>query len=253
MSCFHRSSLFTYRSLAAGRVIIFHDKNRESLKLSMETYLQKIGRFFLLLLSIQIFRVLIITGLWRFLHPPPDSPIWAYMDIMAFGLIGIGLLLWFRPSREQLALDWRTAPRWEMTGYAVLGLLTFGLVISTYFLQTALFVGNLNSAIVIPIFEEFLFRGWGWGQLERSASFRASGFANWLVISLMFGLWHFGYMDIYLLKVAPANPNMDWGNFLLMKFLTVLVLGLIVGLPRWRTGHVYGSLILHSLINVFGR
>jgi membrane protease YdiL (CAAX protease family) len=37
-----------------------------------------------------------------------------------------------------------------------------------------------------------------------------------------------------------------------MKFLTTLVIGLIVGLPRWRTRRVYGSLILHSLINLFG-
>lgn len=219
----------------------------------MKPYLRKIGRFLILLLTIQIVRALIITGLWRFLHPAPDSPIWAYMDIMAFGLIGMGLLLWFRPSREHLALDWRTAPRWEVFAYTIMGLLTLGVVISTYFLQPALFVGNLNSALVIPIFEEFLFRGWGWGQLERSASFRASGFANWLVISFIFGIWHFGYLDMYLLKTAPANPIADWGVFLLMKFLTTLVIGLIVGLPRWRSGRVYGSLILHSLINVFGR
>jgi uncharacterized protein len=219
----------------------------------MEIYLQKIGRFLLLLLTIQIVRALILTGLWRFLHPTPDSPLWAYIDIFVFGLIGIGLLLWFRPSREQLALDWRTAPRWEMVVYAVFGLLTLGLVISTYFLQPALFVRNLNSALVIPIFEEFLFRGWGWRQFEQSAFFKASGFANWLLISFLFGLWQFGYLDIYLLRVAPANPAMDWGNFLLVKFLTALVIGLIVGLPRWRSGRLYGSLILHSLIDVFGR
>lgn len=219
----------------------------------MKTYLGQTGRFLLLLLVIQIVRALIITGLWRFLHPPTDSSLWAVMDMVAFGLIGISLLLWVRPSREQLALDWRTAPRWELAAYIGMGILTLGLVISTYFLQSDLFIVNLNSALVIPIFEEFLFRGWGWGQVEKSASFRASGFANWLVISFLFGLWHFGYMDIYLLKVAPANPGMDWGVFFLMKFLTTFVIGLIVGLPRWRTGRVYGSLILHSLINVFGR
>jgi uncharacterized protein len=219
----------------------------------MKIYLQQIGRFSLLLLAIQIVRALIILGLWRLLHPAPDSPIWAYMDIIAFGLIGISLLLWFRPSRKQLALDWKTARRWELAAYIGIGVLTLGLVISTYFLQPDLFVGNINSAIVIPIFEEFLFRGWGWGRLRRTASFRASGFVNWLVISFLFGLWHFGYMDIYLLRVAPANPDMDWGFFLLMKFLTTLIIGLVVGLPRWRSGRVYGSLILHSLINIFGR
>jgi len=219
----------------------------------MKTYLKQIGRFLLLLLVIQIVRASIITGLWRLLHPAPDSPLWAYMDVIAFGLIGISLVLWFRPAREQLGLDWKSAPLWELAAYIGLGILTLGLVLSTYFLQPDLFPGNITAAIVIPIFEEFLFRGWGWGRLEESGSFQASGFAHWLVIALLFGLWHLGYMDIYLLKVAPANPSMDWGIFLLMKFLTTFVIGLIVGLPRWRTGRVYGALILHSLINVFGR
>ena len=219
----------------------------------MKPYVQQISRFALLLLAVQIVRALIITGLWRLLHPAPDSPIWDYMDIIAFGLIGISLLLWFRPSQKQLALDWRMARRWELVVYVAMGVLTLGLVIGTYFLQPDLFVSNIRSAIVIPIFEEFLFRGWGWGRLRRTASFRASGFVNWLVISFLFGLWHFGYMDIYLLRVAPANPAMDWGFFFLMKFITTFVIGLMVGLPRWRTGRLYGSLILHSLINVFRR
>lgn len=219
----------------------------------MKTYLYQIGRFLLLLIATQIARALVITGLWRLLHPAPDSPLWAYMDVIAFGLIGISLVLWFRPSREQLGLDWKAAPRWELAACTGMGILTIGLVISTYFLQPDLFAGNITAALVIPFFEEFLFRGWGWGQLEESFSFRASGFVHWLVISLLFGLWHFGYIDIYLLKVSPANPDMDWGIFFLMKFLTTFVIGLIVGLPRWRTGRVYGSLILHSLINVFGR
>jgi membrane protease YdiL (CAAX protease family) len=219
----------------------------------MKTYIQQIGRFLLLLLAIQIGRGLIITGLWTILKPATDSPIWAYMDMVAFGVIGISLLLLYRPSRLQLALDWSTAPHWETIAYVVMGIFTLGLVLSTYFLQSDVFVMNINSAIVIPIFEELLFRGWGWGQLEKHAPFKASGFANWLVISLLFGLWHFGYMDIYLLKVAPSNPNMDWGVFFVMKFLTTLIIGLIVGFARWRTRRVYGSLLLHSLINLFGR
>ena len=75
---------------------------------------------------------------------------------------------------------------------------------------------------------------------------------HWLVTSLLFGIWHVGYLDIYLLKVAPANPGMDWSGFIVMKFLTTFVIGLLVGVPRWRSGRVYGSIILHSLVNLFG-
>lgn len=219
----------------------------------MSTYLRQTGRFLLLLFLIQIIRGLIITGLWKFLQPPTGSPIWAYMDMVAFGLVGIGLVLLFQPSRADLGLAWKTASRLERAVYIGMGMLTLALVTSTFFLQLDLFVLNVNSVIVIPIFEELLFRGWGWSRLEKVAPFKGSDLVNWLVISLLFGLWHFGYVDIYLLKVAPANPNMNWAIFFAMKFLTTFMIGLIVGIPRWRTGRVYGSLILHALINIFGR
>lgn len=219
----------------------------------MKTYLQQLGHFLLLVLVVQIARSFIITGLWKILQPAPDSPIWAIMDMVAFGLVGIGLFVFLHPSRRQLGLDWKTAHRWEIFAYVGIGVLALGLVISTYLLQADLFTANLNAAIVIPIFEELLFRGWGWNQLETVATFKGSHVVNWLVMSFLFGLWHFGYLDIYVLKMAPSNPGLDWGNFFLMKFLTTLVIGLIVGIPRWRTGRVYGSLILHSLINLFGR
>lgn len=222
-------------------------------KRPMKPYFQQIGRFLVILLVIQVMRAFLITGLWRLLHPAPDSPLWAVMDLVAFGLIGIGLLLYVRPSSAQLGLHWDGAPRWEIAIYIGLGILTLGLVLSTFFLQSDVYVANINSALVIPIFEELLFRGWGWGQLRKAASFRASGFANWLAISASFALWQLGYLDIYLLQVAPANPDMDWGFFFLMKLLTALIIGLVVGLPRWRSGRVYGSLILHSLINLFAR
>lgn len=219
----------------------------------MKTYLEQIGRFLLLLLAIQIGRALIITGLWRILQPAPDSPLWPTMDMVAFGGIGIGLLVLARPSRKDLALDWDSAPRWETAAYIGVGILTLALVASTFLLQSDLFVANIATAIVLPIFEELLFRGWGWTQLKRAASFKHASLINWLVISLLFGVWHFGYLDIYILKVSPLNPGMDWRVFFLMKFLTTLLIGLLVGIPRWRTGRVYGSLLLHSLINLFGR
>jgi hypothetical protein len=103
------------------------------------------------------------------------------------------------------------------------------------------------------MFEEFIFRGWGWKQLEQIDLGKYSQVIHWLVISVLFGIWHFGYLDVYLLKMAPMNPNMVWGTFFVMKFLTTLFLGLIIGIPRWKTGRVYGSLLIHALINLFGR
>jgi membrane protease YdiL (CAAX protease family) len=175
------------------------------------------------------------------------------MDIAAFGLVGTALLLVFRPSAASLGLRLEGASRLETAASIGGGLLALGLVAGTYWLDPNLVVVNVSSAVVLPIFEELIFRGWGWGRLERASAGRWAGAVNWLVVSLLFGLWHFGYVDVYLLKIAPSWPEMDWGMFLLMKFLTTFVIGFIVGLPRWRTGRVFGSIILHGLANLFGR
>ncbi|HLO16281.1 MAG TPA: CPBP family intramembrane glutamic endopeptidase [Anaerolineales bacterium] len=177
----------------------------------MKPYLGQIGHFLLVLLAIQVGRGLIITGLWRILQPAKDSPIWAYMDMVAFGIVGISLLVFFRPSAAQIALDWKTIPRWELVIYIGLGIFILALIFSTYFLQPDLFAANLNSAIVIPIFEELLLRGWGWNQLEKVASFKGSLLINWLVISLLFGLWHFGYLSTQSCSIQSKH---GLGNFL---------------------------------------
>lgn len=219
----------------------------------MNAYTKAIARFLLLVLVIQLIRGLIVTGLWSIVQPAPNSIQWAYMDMIAFSLLGMGLISFFRPSVSQLALDWEAAPRWERIAYISMGLLTLALLATTYVLQPGVFITNLNSVLVIPIFEELLFRGWGWTQLEQAAAFRNSRIVNWLVISVLFGIWHFGYLDVYVLKVAPAWPDMQWSSFLLMKFVTTFIIGLVVGLPRRQTCRVHGSLILHALINLFGR
>ena len=74
-----------------------------------------------------------------------------------------------------------------------------------------------------------------------------------MVISLLFGIWHFGYLDVYLLKMTQLQPDTVWGKFFVMKFITTFVIGLIVGAPRGVTKRAYGSFLLHALINLFGR
>ena len=219
----------------------------------MKDYLRQVGKFLLLLVAVQITRGLIYPGLWKILQPEGDSLLWVIMDMIAFCLVGEGLLLIFNPSAEQLSLEWNSAPRWERIAYLSAGGLILLLIGISYFLGPDILVTNIGTVILLPLFEELIFRGWGWKQLEQIDLGKYSQVIHWLVISFLFGLWHFGYMDVYLLKMAPANPGMNWGIFFIMKFITTFVIGLIVGIPRWRTGRVYGSFLLHALINLFGR
>ena len=219
----------------------------------MKSYLRQVGKILLMIVSVQAVRGLVFTGLWKFLQPQSDSLQWVIMDMIAFCLVGEGLLLLFNPSASQLSLEWISAPRWERIVYIAGGVLIFALVGTSFFLGPDILVINISTVIILPMFEESIFRGWGWKQLEQVDLGKYSQVIHWLVISVLFGIWHFGYLDVYLLKMAPANPGMNWVNFFAMKFLTTFIIGLIVGAPRGFTGRMHGSFLLHALINLFGR
>lgn len=171
------------------------------------------------------------------------------MDFVAYGITGVGLFFVFHPNFQSLGLGWGGVSGFEKTLTLVGGALVIVLTLSTFWFGTAIFVSNLISVFTIPLYEELIFRGWAWGKLDQIP---APGWLRWLAVSILFGVWHFGYADIYLLKIAPAWPEMNWCVFLLMKFVATLFIGLLVGLPRLRTSRVYGSLILHALVNLFG-
>ena len=219
----------------------------------MKNYIRQVGKILLLIVIVQAVRGLVFTGLWKFLQPQGDSLQWVIMDMIAFCLVGEGLLLLFNPSTNQLSLEWNSAARWERIASIAGGVLIFALVGTSFFLGPDILVINISTVIILPMFEESIFRGWSWKQLEQVDLGKYSPIIHWLVISVLFAIWHFGYIDVYLLKMAPMNPGMEWGNFFVMKFLTTLVIGLIVGIPRLLTRRIHGSFLLHALINLFGR
>ncbi|MFT3891387.1 MAG: hypothetical protein QM730_07110 [Anaerolineales bacterium] len=83
----------------------------------MKPYLKQVGKLLLLIVSVQLARGLVFTGLWKVLQPQGDSIQWVIMDMIAFCVVGEGLLLLFAPSPEQLSLEWTNTPRWERITY----------------------------------------------------------------------------------------------------------------------------------------
>ncbi|MCK9152567.1 CPBP family glutamic-type intramembrane protease, partial [Methanobacterium alcaliphilum] len=76
---------------------------------------------------------------------------------------------------------------------------------------------------------------------------RRSGFLTLIIITAAFSLWHIGYMDVFL--IHPIHPNLN--IMLISKIGIGMVLGLITGLIRLKTGKVYGSFLFHAFWNTF--
>jgi membrane protease YdiL (CAAX protease family) len=101
--------------------------------------------------------------------------------------------------------------------------------------------------LIVPAFEELLFRGYLWNNMQNSLKGKHSGLITWITITILFGLWHIGYIDVFLIhpKEFALVP------LLIGKIEVGLILGAVVGFIRLKTNKVYGSFLFHGFWNIF--
>ena len=101
------------------------------------------------------------------------------------------------------------------------------------------------SCIVTPIFEEVLFRGYIWNKLN---GIWENKWATYLTTSILFGLWHLAYIDSIAFRVEDGLLSvMVW------KVVTGLCFGIVLGAVRIKTKNCYTAILLHGVMNLFGR
>lgn len=103
----------------------------------------------------------------------------------------------------------------------------------------------LYSSIVVPIYEELIFRGYVWNKLRASFSGEWTVYA---ITAVLFALWHIGYVDSLAFRTQTGLFNvMVW------KVITGLCYGIILGAVRMKTKDCYSTTLLHGVMNVFAR
>jgi membrane protease YdiL (CAAX protease family) len=99
--------------------------------------------------------------------------------------------------------------------------------------------------MVIPIFEEMIFRGYIWNKLN--VVFEKE-WITYIVSTLLFALWHIGYIDAIAFRVETGLViAMFW------KVITGLCFGVVLGAVRYKTKNSYSTILLHGIMNIFGR
>ena len=101
------------------------------------------------------------------------------------------------------------------------------------------------SCIVTPVFEELLFRGYIWNQLS---GVLGSKWATYLTTTILFALWHLAYIDSIAFRVEDGLLSvMVW------KVVTGLCFGVVLGDVRMKTKNCYAAMLMHGVMNLFGR
>lgn len=107
----------------------------------------------------------------------------------------------------------------------------------------------LYSIIVLPIFEEILFRGYLW---DRSQKIYKDNIKTLIILTIFFAIWHFGYIDSILINCIYYNKTFSF-SILLWKAAIAMVFGIITGITRIKTKNCYSSILIHALLNIFAR
>ena len=105
------------------------------------------------------------------------------------------------------------------------------------------------GCIMTPFFEEYLFRGYIWRQLEPVFG---QGWRLVFVVALLFGLWHLGYADAVAWELA--QPGMEamapLAAQLALKVAFGAVVGIVLGYLRMHTGSWVAPALFHGIWNV---
>ena len=101
------------------------------------------------------------------------------------------------------------------------------------------------SSIVTPIFEELIFRGYIWNELNQIFT---SEWKTYIVTTIFFALWHLGYISSIAFRVED-----DLLNVMIWKVITGLCFGIVLGAVRLKTRNCYSTMLLHGVMNIFGR
>ena len=101
------------------------------------------------------------------------------------------------------------------------------------------------SSIVTPIFEELIFRGYIWNELNQIFT---SEWKTYIITTILFALWHLGYISSIAFRV-----EYDLLNVMIWKVITGLCFGIVLGAVRLKTRNCYSTMLLHGVMNLFGR
>lgn len=101
------------------------------------------------------------------------------------------------------------------------------------------------SSIVTPVFEELIFRGYIWNELNQIFT---SEWKTYIITTILFALWHLGYISSIAFRVED-----DLLNVMIWKVITGLCFGIVLGAVRLKTKNCYSTMLLHGVMNLFGR
>ena len=141
--------------------------------------------------------------------------------------------------------------KWNVK-YTIFTLLVFGFLIVTPVITKSYQLYDILSliynAIVTVIFEELIFRGF----VFKEISSMKNDLVAYIISTILFGIWHLGYIDTILWRTSLFSPEANIANIMFWKVITGMIIGIVLGFFRYKNKNTYSSILVHTFINTFG-
>lgn len=210
--------------------------------------MKELLRFILLLIVAQVVRAALTWLL--------NVPLGLQDEVASLlSFLGMALALWLivRPSRQDLALDLKETTKSTWLMYIALTVIILILLVANFLMDNSLWLSNLYGVIVVPWVEEALFRGLGWGRLSKALPQKWNGFLTWILTSVLFGLWHLGYVDTVAFYANQPVSLTSLAMVMIWKVMVGGFIGGLAGLARWKFDKLPAAVFVHAMFNIFGR
>lgn len=154
-------------------------------------------------------------------------------------------------KKKQLKLD--IFPKNFNWKYLVTSIILFTIIFTTPIITKSYSLYDILSliygSIITVIFEEIIFRGY----IYKKISIIKNDLWAYIISTIIFGIWHLGYIDTVMWRASIISPNANILNIMFWKVITGLLFGAALGFFRYKNKNVYSSMLAHSLLNTFGR
>jgi len=194
---------------------------------------------------LQLLRIFLKSAVFTFINRTLISD--TIFSLLFMGIVSICILLICKQKQTVL----RIFPENFNKTYWILTVIVIATFTATPFItqSTSLYdiLFLIYGAGITPIFEELIFRGYVWGELEKyGPKF------TFISTTLLFALWHIGYVDTVLWRVSYFNHTAPIPQIMFWKVITGGIYGIILGAVKYKTKSTYSSILLHSFLNIFG-
>jgi membrane protease YdiL (CAAX protease family) len=102
----------------------------------------------------------------------------------------------------------------------------------------------LLNIIIMPIYEELLFREYIWNDLKKDYN----STALIIITACLSALWYLGYIDTLIMQMIFNNLELNFTR-ILIEIGIGFMYGLILGLSKIKFKNNYACILIHSVLN----